>query len=663
MSDPCALWSDWAAPHLPGATPYQNWWLASGRAAATMGAAPLAFANLGEGQRLGPPMPRASLNPAPPAGAWLPAPEDLPEVPDDTVIVGVIDTGIAFGQHRFRLVDGNTRLLGAWQQAATFAGPSGLPFGRVLPHAEIDGLLGAHTHAARFDEPAFNRAAGITDMATPLGDRTAALRHAHGSFVADLAGGMDPADLLAARMRLLVVTLPHVHIFGHAGTFLDQFMALAVRWIKEMSEAIWTRNNPDATADARRGYPLAINLSFGRQAGSKDLHDWFPQQLEQLAQGYPVERDASDTGPLHAPHVVVMPTGNDNRDRCRMALNLGLQDSGAAKWRLRPEDPSANYLELWTTVAGDAPAPGEPVDLAISVTPPGVPEPAQIKGRVGQVRSLPTTGHHAPQAQLYCEVHQRPGADFHRVRYVLCAGPTRDQPMRLATTVSGVWTVSLWNGYNHPLDVEITVQTDQAILTGAGSGQRARLEDPAHRLWDAAGRPTDLVAYRDRNGIPLSADGGTGSAVTFAGTMNASAATDTTIAIGGYRASDGCPARYSSSALGASPQVGRRADPFAAMPSEDSAALFGILAAGGQDGAVVAMRGTSFAAPQATRTLALGWLAGSTATLPGFGAEPPAPQFSDRADARKVGVGRFPAPAPRPIDRMTRTRKEVPLTS
>ena len=93
-----------------------------------------------------------------------------------------------------------------------------------------------------------------------------------------------------------------------------------------------------------------------------------------------------------------------------------------------------------------------------------------------------------------------------------------------------------------------------------------------------------------------------------AGTMNASTAHQSVIRVAGYRHSDGRPALYSATGFSSSdpsmnnPNVAMH--PTLALPSEDTPALFGTLAAGSADGSVMAARGTSFASAQATRLVA-----------------------------------------------------------
>ena len=106
----------------------------------------------------------------------------LPNVEDDTIIVGVIDTGVPLSHRRTWLAGAHgswqSRIISSWQQSAdrsgdkyasTHPGNELLPFGLELTGPEIDTLCQTHTHDGRLDEDAFNRAAQLTDPLNHFG--------------------------------------------------------------------------------------------------------------------------------------------------------------------------------------------------------------------------------------------------------------------------------------------------------------------------------------------------------------------------------------------------------------------------------------------------------------------------------------------------------------
>jgi hypothetical protein len=68
--------------------------------------------------------------------------------PDGTVIMGVIDDGIAFANDRFRRKDGSSRVECFWQQGLTRRSAT-VPFGQELLRADIDILLQRWTTGGR----------------------------------------------------------------------------------------------------------------------------------------------------------------------------------------------------------------------------------------------------------------------------------------------------------------------------------------------------------------------------------------------------------------------------------------------------------------------------------------------------------------------------------
>jgi hypothetical protein len=108
------------------------------------------------------------------------------------------------------------------------------------------------------------------------------------------------------------------------------------------------------------------------------------------------------------------------------------------------------------------------------------------------------------------------------------------------------------------------------------------------------------------NGRPIQFDPDGRSPIRRTRTLNGAATGAEAIVIGGFRASDLASSAYSS--LGPIRAVsaggGRGLDPDAAARSDDSVVLHGVLAAGSRSGSVVAMDGTSVAAPHITRWLA-----------------------------------------------------------
>ena len=616
--DPCAL-SFWdpGCP-APGGEPLDH----PAQVMATVGAEACAF-----------PLPPAAQNANFCAQtSWLPPEDKLPTVDEDTVLVGVIDTGIALGHDRFclRRADGKirSRVLAAWQMTHAHS-QDYMPFGRELYRRDINKALKDHRDDdGHLDQGAFDTALGLVDLDNPLGSRELMGPFAHGTHVADQAAGFALDDVRGKKVAILAVVLPPPAVFGAAGTFLDDFMLMAILRLKHLAHAIRAKSagaSPGADRLDNDGHALAINLSFGRQAGAKDGLDHFTRQLALIQDQFPV------TG-SRAPFRVIMPSGNDNQMRANALMDVTTGQPTALPWFIPPGDYSSNYAEAWVTLPRNL-LTAPPVILTLDGPSGAVPS---LTGTPKPGEAATLTHHGKPVARLYCEAEGPDSAtdpDF-RLRLVLCLAPSLQNDPDRGLAPSGRWVITLDNRDAHPFQAALSVQTDQAVLPYSLRGLRSYFDDPDYVRFDEVGRPLDIP-----NEVP-------GSKVTRYGTVNASAVSPHVVCIGGYRVSDGKPASYSASGAKGGHGVQQLT---AATPSDDAATLFGTLAAGAQNGSVVPARGTSFACAQATRQVALGWkdAAGTlpwptaTAILTAQAAAYTPPPGAAPAPVEKVGAGRI----------------------
>ncbi len=589
------------------------------------------------------PIPEFALNPCfmshiKNTGNWLPDPNELPELPDDTVIVGVIDSGIPLGNNRFRDVSGESRILAAWQCLGEWESDgfqqTYLPFGRELYKGGIDELLKEHSGgnlAGYLDEQSFNIATGVVDNEHLFGSRDAAGIFSHGAHVLDAAAGCDPdpeeASGFLDRVKIIAVNIPNSETFGASGTNLDEFMVYAIQRITDLADAIWKKNHPEWNRETPvveiAGYPLAINLSYGKQAGSKNTLDPFPATLKKF-QG---NRNDHKLYPAN----IVMPVGNDNLMRCNAFLEPKRGKILALDWRILPEDQSSNYVEIWTTVTVTNAniLDGSAVPLEVAVIPPGHND-KDFEFVAGQVNDFKTLNDVANLyvANLYYEIIPVPdNPNIARIKYTICVAPTLRRSSFLPTAPAGIWTIKVRNNWTEQLQCNLSVQTDQAILPGRPTNLRSYFDDCAYRYYDEDHELVDSYTYsREATTRPQNTDlvkkNVVMSPVRRHGTMNASAAHKMVARVGGYRTSDGEPVPYSATGRGRKPVIDRDGNvtpqddgtevypkfdgdharaPTASLPTDDGPAHFGILAAGAANGSVVAARGTSFASSQATR--------------------------------------------------------------
>lgn len=582
------------------------------------------------------PVPKHSLNPdfaEDPCNPfdWMPDPADLSgkdgmscALEPDTLIAGVIDTGIPLGHRRWRHSDGSTRLLSAWQMLAQWdeKSQSCLPFGREVYQSDINRMLSKHSGGsldAQLDEFAFNSDTGVLDMHNPQGTRHVAAHASHGAHVLDCVAGCDPTatDPNAKRFRdkvhAIAVNVPSSAVFGASGTYLDDFLLLAVKRVADIADMVWLRNNPNYTHDPAgnrtAGYKIVINMSFGKQAGAKDLSDRFSSWLHELA----TYRRDNNLSQIY----FVMPTGNDNLARCNAFLEPKGNNNKSLGWRVLPEDRTSNFAEAWTPLAKKTDMP-----MGLSVRPPAghkISKAPTLPKKLGKKLTYwDLKNDKTVVARLYLQ-RVRAFEGSYRLKYTLAMPPTYRVTGPNGPGLSGLWEIQVHNNTDVQLQCALSIQTDQQITPRGSNSQRSYFDHENYQRFDQRGYPIASYSYSPDavKNIELTCD----TPVRRHGTMNASAAHMAVARIGGFRESDGKPADYSSTGRGRPPNPDRVGDdgtqvdrpdqrgngakyaPTAALPTDDGPMHFGILAAGGADGSVAAMRGTSFASAQAARSL------------------------------------------------------------
>ena len=595
-------------------------------------------------------------------GDWSPKVDDLPTAAADTVIVGVVDTGIGLGNSRFCDENGETRILAAWQQNGIRPEVDPqlyLPCGTELYQGDINELLKQHGGGSRgghLREADFNRAAGLVDLQHTFGHRELAGRTAHGTHVLDAAAGFaaDRADPeMLRRMKIIAVNLPHRSTVGLSGTFLDYFTLFGIKRIADLSNLIWQKSGHQAPAGGLKGFPIVINLSFGKNAGTKDGLDFFNSAVRQF------NKDRLKHG--YTPIQLVIPVGNDNLEQGNAVMTADPGVIQEIDWRTLPEDHSSNFAEIWT-----APLPNPDglkaedirIPIEIAVTAPGQP-PAELSiGKHLHHRAL------GDYAKIYCRVKVSEDCGHYRVCYLLCTAATLRHSDPMVMAPAGRWKIQVRNRETWRMGIYLGVQTDQSTLPYASTGLRAIFERPEYRRHDeSSGRVLDSYDY------PVDHEAGSrdnSPVLRRHGSINATAASVETVAVAGYRVLDGRPADYSATGLGRSiAEPGRsvgemfdRATPSVALPSDDGPAHIGTLAAGAANGSVVPMRGTSFAAGAATRQVALKFLEvgpSPSFDVHGWLEEEARRHDSDaakRPQSVKVGAGRLPSRSDVAVDRM-----------
>ena len=565
---------------------------------------------------------------------WTAPKDDYPKIEKDDVIVGIIDTEFALGHRRFRFGDNSSRFLAAWIQGADWNEQKHLPFGREYSRRELNDKLQAYSGSkGGLDQERFNRELGLVDADEPSWRGYKALQQivSHGTHVLDVASGREPGTAGAnlkegGRCHLIAVSLPPLFFHGHSGNFLQYHAVLGLIRILRIADAISAANiGPD------HQFPVVVNFSFGFEAGPKDgslelerairreirrrARDLDPEEMDEDGTSC-MPKEASRSGPpktrkrskrLPVKTFVAMPAGNSNLLRVSGRDRIVPENKVPFEVIVQPQDHSSTYLEFWSEVFTKSSSYFNGLKLKI-----GLPDGHPVEILLDEPkRDLQTKGIEVGGELIGRVYYQlsRPGLrapDLVRLRIVVALAPTlvffemqrkpATQFPKVSLAPAGRWLFTL-AGLTNALRFDAYVQADLSGGPLPQNARRAYFDHSLYRDFLEDGRVRDSFSCEDPT---TSLDTGP---IRRIGTHNALAATPYISMIGGYRASDGCPAAYSATGYVGPPDVNHRSDVDVMFPCEDGAARFGILGAGTRDGAVLALNGTSVATALCTREM------------------------------------------------------------
>ena len=520
--------------------------------------------------------------------------------PKGTVVIGVIDDGIAFAHERFRTANGETRVQFFWQQDGQFE-PAGstVDFGREIWKADlgtrrgIDTLLHDCDEAGLVDEGRLYREAQLVDFAPPEPVHQAgAWNLAHGTHVLDLAGGFDSTAAPLTK-PIIAVQLPVATTADTSGSSLDFYVKTAVDYILRRAELLAGPGNPPL--------PVVINFSYGTIAGPHDG----TSGLE-----ISIDKSIADRG---APLSLILPAGNNHLSRCHAALNFieskdatDTKDTISLNWRVQPDDMTTTQMEIWMPWDGGSRPQQSRVTIRVE-TPGGL-----LSGPLGEVHGrgfrlidgndvLAEARYHfvpGPTERGVFEIFMQPTARFH---------PPEPPLFATATAPSGLWKVHVSNGHLTPEQtVQAWIQRDDVIY---GYPRRARQSyfdvycyvrfNPV--TGDVVKWDYEEDAENEKEGLRVLP-----CHVKRRGLLNAIATGCETTVVGGVYGKELTVVEYSAGGP-ITPTRGihlNRLGPDALAVSDDSKVHRGVIAAGSRSGSAVAMNGTSVSAPQTTRKVA-----------------------------------------------------------
>jgi hypothetical protein len=491
-----------------------------------------------------------------------------------TVVMGIIDEGIAFVNQRFRSGPCSSRVKYAWIQDGRAEGK--VPYGLELTKTEIDEALRKCTSAGQVDEDLFYSTTGVVDFGQSA-HKAAARRAGHGTHVMDLACGYDegssPTSEGKDQRPIVCVKLPTVTVADTSGLGLEYYVLDGVDYILRRAQDI-------AEERGCGELPVVINFSSGILAGPRD-----GTQPIELAIDARISRRMAT-----APTDVVLPSGNSRLSRLHAKISLPAnsknRDERTLQFRVLPDDRTCSYLEIWLPTRDET----WPDDdwMKLTLKPPGGQKSTYLMADAGK-RAIEW----APDGNVLCKVYYEfIGPPTNRGRYMIALLPTAlpDSEQQLAPF--GTWTIGFKNPMDKEIDVEASIQWDDRPLGYPQNGRQSHFIDDCYQRFD------------EISGREVEADNE--SMIKRDGSINAIATGSRTIVAAGYVRKENRVVEYSSGGpiSPAAAKAVNRQGPDAVARSDESYVHQGILAAGTRSGSVVAMNGTSVAAPRIARQIA-----------------------------------------------------------
>jgi hypothetical protein len=512
-----------------------------------------------------------------------------------TVVTAVIDDGMGFAHELFRQGALSTRVEYFWNQDAA----------PEMTRTGIDNAIAWSDHGGIVDEDELYAATGNLDYTQP-GHKPIAQRAAHGTHVMDIACGERPSIAIPWR-PVIGVQLPVATTADTSGATLTP-QALDAFWY------ILNRADSILAPPAR----VVINLSYGTIAGPHDGSSILEKAIDEMIL---LRNDRLR---------VVLPAGNSYLARCHARFDLAKGKEQVLRWRVQPDDRTPSFQEIWlpkatTTVERK---------VELKIIPPYGEESGWIQEGEEHVWQ--------PGTDLLCKaLYLLPGSARPRSMIFIALAPTATLDPTRDVAPSGTWRIRIRNRASRTATIDAWIQRDDTPFGYPRRGRQSRFDDG------------DYVVRDPVSGREVEVDNK--SHIKRAGTINAIATGDETIVLGGFRRSDRVAAKYSAAGSRKTSNGGVAIrGPDAMTASDDSAAAGGVLAAGSRSRSVVAINGTSVAAPQVTRWVAKRMAAGrpsgrAAVKAQATPANPPIPQ-------RRGGAGLIDFP-PR-VDRQIAPRRQ-----
>lgn len=512
----------------------------------------------------------------------------------DVVITAIIDNAINIAHERFFDSKNRSRIDFAWIQDADGMDVenASVTFGHEWTGEQIEAHLQAHE--ADFDRlmqalKLIGRRDGLHRPSSIL------FRSTHGTCVSDLAAGSSPERDMAEANRIIAVQLPVLASLETSGFSLVSLIVTAAEYVF------------DRAFELSRAYgypiPLVLNISYAFDGGPRHGLNFIEKAIGQLKRDYRNRLiDEFGSTASNVPLEVVLPVGNRHLARSHSRIEAGTEGTAAfaVPFRLQPDDQTSTFVEVWfpdTTTSAEIQitAPdGTTMRLAFDGSSASW-SPAQIMHQGDPDFTVARLAGDSPVALQRLQ----PGDDrFTQYRALLAIAPTHSHQVPDANAPAGAWKLHARAEGLGAAAISAWIMRDETVAGISAGGRQAYFGDDAY----------EADRYLQSGDVRVS-DSGSNSVIRRDGTASAIAtgrpyvlaadeAETGTVCVGGYRADTGGAAVYSAAAV-----IVHEA-PLIMGPTDASRTLSGVLGAGTRNGTMIAMNGTSVAAPQVARLIA-----------------------------------------------------------
>ncbi|MEM6565779.1 MAG: S8 family serine peptidase [Pseudomonadota bacterium] len=572
------------------------------------------------------------------------SPSETEKVPveDGTVVMAVIDSGMAVGHELFRETDGGmptSRMAYYWNMDGSAVDTAPLPPGSIEPTWIGNGwtavglthCLRENMHQGLLDDAGFYAAIGTTDWGrrkhTPV-----AHRQSHGTHVMGLCAGYPSNDQvlcgLPGKRPIIAVNLRAVDVRDPSGNLFVFWLEQALVYIIDRYKRFVIGDGPDKGKHP----PLVINFSFGNFAGPHDGTSLIERQIDAALQ---------QARNLNVNSQFVLPAGNGNQSRCHARIELtSCTPSQSLPWQVQPADRSVSAVQLWL----DDGVHNDTVTLKIK-GPGGLGEVDLSSAGIFDLALLTDDSNKIVGVAFYLSPLL---TDFDRGYFGVYLFAT-DSPEDVGPFApAGVWDLTVEADVKKgTIGAHFWIERDETLPGFFEFGRQSYFNEADYARFYEPG--VDANALDDRLiGAPLNYDPANSPAlVRRTGTLSGFAGGEDAILVAGFvEASDpkASPmALYSSTGFELD---GSNVYPDTSARSDDSPLMRGVLSAGSASGSFVALDGTSVSAPQVARwvadQLAQGDPGGPVAVaLASEAMDPTDPSNTRKPPPERTGCGRM----------------------